>query len=76
MKTLSLLQCEAFQAGTSWGELSAKERKEGRRAEHETIADGPTPGGEEKSQWLSLNWSKHCLLLLRSSSPRINVKTR
>lgn len=49
MKALSLLQCEAFQAGTSCGELNAKKRKEGRRAEHETIADGPTPGGEETS---------------------------
>lgn len=49
MKTLSLLQSEAFQAGTSCGELNAKKRKKGRRAEHETIADGPAPGGEEKS---------------------------
>lgn len=31
---------------------------------------------EKRAQWLCLNWSKHCLLLLRSSSPRINVKTR
>lgn len=49
MKTLSVLHCEAFQARASCGELNAKKRKERRRAEHETIADGPTPGGGEKS---------------------------
>lgn len=31
---------------------------------------------KKRAQWLCFNWSKHCLLLLRSSSPRINVKTR
>lgn len=31
---------------------------------------------KKRAQWLCLNWSKQDLLLLRSGSPRINVKSR